>query len=120
MFRPIWMLSIHAHDFFQHYMPSNRLLSATRARRGLKWGIPAMLVSVPYLAIANVCTILIDRGAPEWLHLVVLWGIWNAFKFVLNGPVSLFGLARAIMREQRMAQAMRPKDRVRVPTNSHC
>lgn len=73
MFRSIWMLSIHAHDFFQHYMPSNRLLAATRTRRGLKWGVPAMLVGVPYLAIANVCTILIDRGAPEWLHLVVLW-----------------------------------------------
>ena len=52
MFRSIWMLSIHAHDFFQHYMPSNRLLAATRTRRGLKWGVPAMLVSVPYLAIA--------------------------------------------------------------------
>lgn len=118
MFRSIWMFSIHAHDFFQHYMPSNRLLEATRTRRGLKWGVLAMFVSVPYLAIANVCTILIDRGAPEWLHLVVPWGIWNAFKFVLNGPASLFRLVRAVMREQVMAQAVRPTDRVRVPTNS--
>lgn len=120
MFRSIWMLSIHAHDFFQHYMPSNRLLAVTRTRRGLKWGVPAMLVSVPYLAIANVCTILIDRGAPEWLHLVVLWGIWNAFKFVLNGPVSLFRLVRAIMREQMMAQPLRPTDGRRVPINLRC
>ncbi len=120
MFRSIWMLSIHAHDFFQHYMPSNRLLAATRTRRGLKWGVPAMLVSVPYLAIANVCTILIDRGAPEWLHLVVLWGIWNAFNFVLNGPISLFCLVRAIMRDQMMVWAMRPTDRGRVPINSRC
>lgn len=79
-----------------------------------------MLVGVPYLAIANVCTILIDRGTPEWLHLVVLRGIWNAFKFVLNGPVSLFRLVRAIMREQMMAQSVRPTGRVRVPTNSRC
>lgn len=120
MFRSIWMLSIRAHDFFQHYMPSNRLLAATRTRRGLKWGVPAMLVGVPYLAIANVCTILIDRGAPEWLHLVVLWGIWNALKFILNGPVSLFRLVRAIMREQMMAQTVRPTGRVRVSTNSRC
>lgn len=68
----------------------------------------------------NVCTILIDHGAPEWLHLVVLWGIWNAFKFVLNGPVSLFRLVRAIMREQMRAQEVRPKDRGRVPINSRC
>lgn len=120
MFRSIWILSIRAHDFFQHYMPSNRLLAATRIRRGLKWGVPAMLVGVPYLAMANVCTILIDSGAPEWLHLVVLWGLWNAFKFVLNGPVSLFRLVRAVMREQMMAQAVCPKDWVRVSTNSRC
>ncbi len=120
MFRTIWMLSIQAHDFFQHYMPSNRLLAATRTRPGLKWGVPAMLVSVPYLAIANVSTILIDRGAHEWVHLVVLWGIWNAFKFILNGPISLFRLVRAIMRERMMAQAVRPTNRVRVPTNSRC
>lgn len=74
----------------------------------------------PVLAIANVCTILIDRRAPEWLHLVVLWGIWNAFKFVLNGPVSLFHLVRAIMRDQMMAQTVRPTNRGRVPTNSRC
>lgn len=71
MFRFNWILSIHSHDFFQHNMPSNRLLSATRIRRGLKWGVPATFVGVLYLAIANVCTILIDRGVPEWLHLVV-------------------------------------------------
>ncbi len=79
-----------------------------------------MLVSVPYLAIANVCTILIDRGAPEWLHLVVLWGIWNAFKFILNGPISLFRLVQAVRREQMMAQVVRPTGRVRVSTNSRC
>lgn len=118
MFRSIWMLSIRVHGFFQQYMPSNRLLAATRTRRGVKWGVPAMLVGVPYLAVANVCTILIDCGAPEWLHLFVLWGIWNAFKFILNGPVSLFRLVRAIMREQMMAQTVRPTGRVRVSTNS--
>ena len=59
-------------------------------------------------------------GPPEWLHLVVLWGLWNAFKFVRNGPVSLFRLVRAIMRERMMAQTMRPQDRRRVPTNSRC
>lgn len=114
------MLSIHTHRLFQHYMPSNRLLAAIRTRQGLKWGVPAMLLAFPYLAIANLCTSLIDRGTPAWLHLVVLWGIWNAFKFVLNGPVSLFRLVRAVMQEQKTTQAMRPQDRQRVPTSSGC
>lgn len=120
MFRSIWLLGIHARDFFQQCMPSNRLLAVTRTRRGLKWGVPAVLVGVPYLAVVNVCPILIDCGAPEWLHLVVLWGIWDAFKFVLNGPVSLFRLVRAVTREQMTDQEVRPQDRGRVPTNSGC
>lgn len=109
MFRSIWMLSIHTRRLFQQYMPSNRLLAAMRTRRGLKWGVPAMLVGILYLAVATVCTILIDRGAPEWLHLVVLWGIWNAFKFVLNGPASPFRLARAVLREQSLVRAEHPQ-----------
>ena len=120
MIRRLWTASAEVRYFLRCYMPSNIVLDLIRTRKGLKWGVPAMLVSVPYLAIANVCTILIDRGAPEWLHLVVLWGIWNAFKFVLNGPISLFCLVRAIMRDQMMVWAMRPTDRGRVPINSRC
>lgn len=108
----LWTLSIHAFRFFQHHMLSNRLLVATRTRQGLKWGVPAILAGGSY---ANVCTILIDRGAPEWLHLVVLWGIWNAFKFVLNDPVSLFRLVRAVTRERTIIRVERPQDRGWVP-----
>lgn len=56
----------------------------------------------------------------RWLHLVVPWGIWNAFKLILNGTISLFRLVRAIMRERMVAQAVRPQDRRRVATNSRC
>ena len=48
------------------------------------------------------------------------WGIWNAFKLILNGAISLFRLVRAIMRERMVAQAVRPQDRRRVATNSRC
>lgn len=37
---------------------------------------------------------LIHPGEPEWLCLVVLWGNWNANKFVLSGLVSVFCLGR--------------------------
>jgi hypothetical protein len=43
-----------------------------RTRRGLKWGLPVMLLTVPYFAIANWCTTLIDHGAPGWLYPIVL------------------------------------------------
>lgn len=57
---------------------------------------------------------------PSGCNWSLLWSIWNAFKFILNGPVSLFRLVRAVMHEQMMAQAMRPKDRGRVASNSRC
>lgn len=80
MFRLFWTISVHSRYYLRRYMPSNRLLDAIRRRRGLRWGIPAMLIAAPYLLIASICTRLIDDGGPGWLHLVVFWAIWNAMK----------------------------------------
>src|SRR5690625_7318401 len=80
MIRLIWAVSVKTRYFLRRYMPTNILLDAIRTRRGLKWGIPAMLLAVPYLLIANVCVQLIEDGAPRWLHLAVLWAIWNMLK----------------------------------------
>lgn len=76
------------------YAPTNVLLNAIRVRRGLKWGVPAMLLSVPYLYAAAICTTIINDGGPRWLCLVVLLFVWNAFKFLWIGPVSLIQLIR--------------------------
>ncbi len=92
MIRQLWTLSFHTRMFLRRYMPTNILLDAIRTRRGLKWGVPAMLLAVPYLLAASICTNLIDNGAPEWLHLMVLLCVWNALKFLLIGPVCLIHL----------------------------
>ena len=89
MIRQLWNLSIHTRAFLRRYMPTNILLDAIRTRRGLKWGIPAMLLAAPYLVAASICTNLIDNGAPGWLYLVVLLCVWNALKFLWIGPVSV-------------------------------
>src|SRR5690625_5802098 len=85
MIRLIWAVSVKTRYFLRRYMPTNILLDAIRTRRGLKWGIPAMLLAVPYLLIANVCVQLIEDGAPRWLHLAVLWAIWNMLKMLSIG-----------------------------------
>lgn len=54
MFRLIWTLSAHTRYYLRRYMPTNRLLDAIRRRPNLKWGIPAMLLAVPYLLIASI------------------------------------------------------------------
>ncbi len=105
MFRLFWTISVHSRYYLRRYMPSNRLLDAVRRRRGLRWGIPAMLIAAPYLLIASICTRLIDDGGPGWLHLVVFWAIWNAMKFVIMGPVSLALLVRARTRKRSRGAA---------------
>lgn len=99
MFRFIWTLSVRTRDYLHRYMPSNRLLAAIRTRRGLKWGLPAMLVALPYFLIAYACSSAVADGGPGWLHLIVLWACWNALKFIIMGPVSVVLLVRARLRE---------------------
>ncbi|AZS40112.1 hypothetical protein CVS54_01435 [Microbacterium oxydans] len=83
------------------YAPTNLLLNAIRTRRGLKWGVPAMLLAVPYLYAAAICTTIINDDGPGWLYLPVLLFIWNAFKFLWIGPVSLLLLLRSRTRGRR-------------------
>jgi hypothetical protein len=58
-----------------------------------------MLLAIPYLLIANVCVQLVEQGAPGWLHLIVLWAIWNMLKMLWIGPTSVVLLIRARIRE---------------------
>lgn len=102
MIRLLWNASIHARGFLRRYMPTNILLDAIRTRRGLKWGVPVMLLAMPYLLLASICTNLIASGAPGWLHLLVVLFIWNAMKIVWIGPVSLALLVNARVSERRM------------------
>lgn len=53
-----------------------------------------MLLSVPYLYAAAVCTTIINDGGPRWFCLLVLLFVWNAFKFLWIGPASLIQLIR--------------------------
>ena len=76
------------------YAPTNLLLDAIRTRRGLKWGVPATLLALPYLYAAAICTMIIKDGGPGWLHLLVLLFVWNALKFLWMGPTSLLSLLR--------------------------
>ncbi|RCK71205.1 sulfate permease [Desertihabitans brevis] len=87
-------LSVRTRNFLRRYMPTNILLDLIRTRRGLKWGVPAMLIAAPYLLAASVCSNVIADGGPGWLNLLVVLFIWNALKFLVMGPVSLVLLLR--------------------------
>ena len=101
MLRLLWNLSIRVRLFLRTYMPTNILLNALRTRRGLKWGVPAMLIAAPYLLGAWLLTVWISDGGPSWLNLLVPLFIWNALKFLVNGPITLIILIRARLAERR-------------------
>jgi hypothetical protein len=103
MFRISCATSAVVGRFLARWAPSNRLLAAVRTRRGLKWGVPVMgLGLVCFVAAASVSAAVQD-GGPGWLHLAVLWLIWDGLKFLWAGPVCLVALARARWRERRPA-----------------
>ncbi|GAA3040239.1 sulfate permease [Microbacterium dextranolyticum] len=102
MFRLFLALSARVYGLLR-YAPTNLLLDAIRTRRGLRWGVPAMLLALPYLYAAAICTAIINDGGPGWLYLFVLLFIWTALKFIWIGPASLVQLARA-----RSAERKRP------------
>lgn len=99
MIRLLWGLSAHTRYYLRRYMPTNVALDAIRTRRGLKWGIPAMLLAAPYVLAANYCITVIAGGGPGWLNLLVLLFCWNALKFLIMGPVSLVLLIRVRIQE---------------------
>lgn len=107
MIRLLWAASTNIHYFTRRYLPSNILVDAIRTRRGLKWGVPAMLLAVPYLLVTDVCVRLIADGGPGWLHLVVLVCIWNALKMLWIGPISVVLLIRARLHEAAAARQRR-------------
>lgn len=62
MIRLLVAASFHTRDFLRRYLPSNLLLDRIRTRNGLKWGLLAMLLAVPYFAAAYWCTTAIAGG----------------------------------------------------------
>ena len=110
MIRLLMIASIRIRDFMRRYMPSNILLDLIRTRRGLKWGIPAMLLAIPYFGVAYWCTTLIGNGGPGWLNLVVLVCVWSGFKMLWIGPVSVGLLIRIRHQEARIRAAFATLD----------
>lgn len=86
-------------------MPTNILLDTLHTRRGLKWGIPSMVLGVPYAVAAVLCAGLVEDGGSGWLNLLALLFAWNALKIVVAGPLTLLRLLQARGREARARAA---------------
>ncbi len=110
----IWIIGSTIYAILHPWMPSSILVNAIRNRRaGLKWGIPAMLLALPYFWAAALLIGIIENGGPEWLYFFVLVACWSGLKMLWLGPVSLILLARARTREYAQRRADRKVARTR-------
>lgn len=69
MFRLIWTASVHTRYYLRRYMPTNIVLDAIRTRRGLPWGVPVMLLALPYLyarALSRPSSPTVRPGGYTW------------------------------------------------------
>lgn len=105
MFQLLIAFVSRIYTFFQRTMPTNMIIRATHTRRGLKWGVPSMLLAVVYVVIGAALAQWVANGAPGWINLLVLVCLWNALKFVVNGPVTLVLLMRVRAIERRYRDA---------------
>ena len=86
MFRLILTTTAYVHGLLA-YAPSNLLLDRIRTREGLKWGKRAMLLAIPYFAIAYWCTTIIDNGGPGWLQAIRKAGASLDARACRHGPL---------------------------------
>ena len=101
MFGLILGATARAHYALLRFMPTNIALDAIHTRRGLKWGVPAMLLAVPYTFAMVVCVGLVENGGSSWLNLLALLFAWNSLKFLVAGPATLIRLVRVRGQEAR-------------------
>lgn len=90
------------------WLPSSIILALLRTRRGLKYGVPAMLLAIPYGYGAWWLEGHIATGSAEkWCYLIVMALAVAAFRFVVFGPRSLLLLASARITEARAQRRTR-------------
>ena len=118
MFQQLIVFVTRIYAFLQRTIPTNTLIRATHTRRGLKWGMPAMLLAVVYIVIAAALAQWVAGGAPGWINLLVLLCLWNALKFAVNGPITAVRLALARARERRYRDEVLGAGRSETPVDS--
>lgn len=77
------------------FLLGNYLLALLRERKYLKYGVPAMLLAIPYLWFAFWLNDRIQAGAPLWLYIFVIGCGFSGARFIVFGPWSLLLLAKA-------------------------
>lgn len=99
MFGLFWKLSAALNGYLGYYMPTNRVIDWLRTPRGLRWAIPvALITTATYLLAMHLCDLLVQRGGPGCLNVLVLIFAWDAIKFAVVTVLSTLRIATRLVR----------------------
>ena len=72
-----------AHRYLQVYAPSNVVVAhVRRARPRLRVAVGLLALSVTLASTAFALAEWVVNGGPGWLNLVIIFAVWDAFKFI--------------------------------------
>ncbi|MBO1758899.1 hypothetical protein ACWDHH_14960 [Janibacter hoylei] len=80
------------YNWCQRWLPSNRLVTLLRTRRGYRWGVPAVLLGALYFVVGIGCYGAVRLGHTEWLYLGMLVFWWTALKLAVHGVTATIRL----------------------------
>lgn len=89
------------HSWCQTWLPSNRLVRHLHTRRGLRWGIPAILLGGIYFIAGVACYGAVQLGGAGWWYLGMAACWWTALKLVGHGLHATIVLPVVRAREPR-------------------
>ena len=89
----------------QRWLPSNRLVTLLRTRRGYRWGLPAVLLGVLHFLAGVGCYGAVRLGHTEWFYLGMLICWWTALKLVVHGLAATLRLLIARSHENLAVRA---------------
>lgn len=92
MFGLILGATARIHYALRGLMPTNVLLDALHTRRGLKWGVPAMLLAVPYALAAVFCAGRAGAGGSGLFNLLAL--VFACYAVLVIMPMMASGAVR--------------------------
>ncbi|MBB5788755.1 hypothetical protein [Jiangella mangrovi] len=80
--------------------PSRRFRTELGRRAGFGVAISGLL-GIGYLLVAAVFQVLLERGGPGWLHLLVILFIWNGLTLCWQAVFGTAGSVSARLRRRR-------------------
>lgn len=99
MLSTLWISSTAIRGYLRSYMPTNIAIDQIRARGRRWWAIPTTALVVPiYACAASYVGVIVERGGPGYLNVIVILFFWNAMKFAALAVLSPVATAFRLLR----------------------